>query len=108
MLIAAHCRSDPWPRSFSSGQPIAAMGRSYGEARNGDRCASTFACLSTSADSFAHHSRRAEANVGSAIQWRLRTGVGRRSEEHTSELQSLMRQPYAVFCLKETNNTNTT
>src|SRR3546814_3827376 len=24
----------------------------------------------------------------------------RRSEEHTSELQSLMRVPYAVFCLK--------
>src|SRR3546814_3206805 len=27
-----------------------------------------------------------------------------RSEEHTSELQSLMRNPYAVFCLKKTNN----
>src|SRR3546814_10421130 len=26
-----------------------------------------------------------------------------RSEEHTSELQSLMRIPYAVFCLKKTN-----
>src|SRR3546814_10067113 len=26
---------------------------------------------------------------------------GRRSEEHTSELQSLMRIPYAVFCLKK-------
>src|SRR3546814_6035696 len=26
--------------------------------------------------------------------------VGRRSEEHTSELQSLMRTSYAVFCLK--------
>src|SRR3546814_5078857 len=25
----------------------------------------------------------------------------RRSEEHTSELQSLMRNPYAVFCLKK-------
>src|SRR3546814_1549848 len=24
-----------------------------------------------------------------------------RSEEHTSELQSLMRNPYAVFCLKK-------
>src|SRR3546814_10122387 len=24
-----------------------------------------------------------------------------RSEEHTSELQSLMRKPYAVFCLKK-------
>src|SRR3546814_2684227 len=26
-----------------------------------------------------------------------------RSEEHTSELQSLMRIPYAVFCLKQKN-----
>src|SRR3546814_4869442 len=36
-----------------------------------------------------------------------------RSEEHTSELQSLMRIPYAVFCLKKTkqhtqNNTTHT
>src|SRR3546814_3081906 len=29
----------------------------------------------------------------------------RRSEEHTSELQSLMRTSYAVFCLKKKNNT---
>src|SRR3546814_10222127 len=27
-----------------------------------------------------------------------------RSEEHTSELQSLMRNSYAVFCLKTKNN----
>src|SRR3546814_9802339 len=27
--------------------------------------------------------------------------LGRRSEEHTSELQSLMRNSYAVFCLKK-------
>src|SRR3546814_6552420 len=30
----------------------------------------------------------------------LHNGVPRRSEEHTSELQSLMRTSYAVFCLK--------
>src|SRR3546814_10183552 len=29
---------------------------------------------------------------------------GRRSEEHTSELQSLMRISYAVFCLKKKKN----
>src|SRR3546814_1376300 len=29
------------------------------------------------------------------------TRIGRRSEEHTSELQSLMRISYAVFCLKK-------
>src|SRR3546814_13889527 len=31
-------------------------------------------------------------------------GRGDRSEEHTSELQSLMRISYAVFCLKKKNN----
>src|SRR3546814_9898379 len=31
-----------------------------------------------------------------------------RSEEHTSELQSLMRISYAVFCLKKKNKKNTT
>src|SRR3546814_4187663 len=37
---------------------------------------------------------------------RKATGPQRRSEEHTSELQSLMRISYAVFCLKkQTNNT---
>src|SRR3546814_15306890 len=30
-----------------------------------------------------------------------------RSEEHTSELQSLMRISYAVFCLKKKKNTQT-
>src|SRR3546814_2367099 len=36
--------------------------------------------------------------------------VGRsdRSEEHTSELQSLMRISYAVFCLKKKKTTQTT
>src|SRR3546814_7905816 len=34
-------------------------------------------------------------------------GKIRRSEEHTSELQSLMRISYAVFCLKKKNTSNT-
>src|SRR3546814_1762620 len=33
---------------------------------------------------------------------------GVRSEEHTSELQSLMRISYAVFCLKKKNNIKAT
>src|SRR3546814_7453035 len=32
-----------------------------------------------------------------------RDRVDQRSEEHTSELQSLMRNSYAVFCLKKQN-----
>src|SRR3546814_7894702 len=34
----------------------------------------------------------------------LRLEPAHRSEEHTSELQSLMRISYAVFCLKKKNN----
>src|SRR3546814_12460358 len=34
--------------------------------------------------------------------------TGMRSEEHTSELQSLMRISYAVFCLKKKTKTNRT
>src|SRR3546814_3287206 len=33
------------------------------------------------------------------------SGCAARSEEHTSELQSLMRISYAVFCLKKKKNT---
>src|SRR3546814_4065358 len=39
--------------------------------------------------------RQAQADIGH---------VGQRSEEHTSELQSLMRISYAVFCLKKKTN----
>src|SRR3546814_8070166 len=34
--------------------------------------------------------------------------ITRRSEEHTSELQSLMRNSYAVFCLKKKSTRNNT
>src|SRR3546814_6335926 len=33
--------------------------------------------------------------------WKIKTIAVARSEEHTSELQSLMRISYAVFCLKK-------
>src|SRR3546814_6859552 len=41
---------------------------------------------------------RAAAIGSSPRSWK---SGGRRSEEHTSELQSLMRNSYAVFCLKK-------
>src|SRR3546814_2661850 len=50
--------------------------------------------------------RRAEIDVGAGGSLRRRRQLEaeqpgrRRSEEHTSELQSLMRISYAVFCLK--------
>src|SRR3546814_1100209 len=36
------------------------------------------------------------------------SNLNRRSEEHTSELQSLMRISYAVFCLKKKTQITTT
>src|SRR3546814_2674203 len=46
--------------------------------------------------------QRAEGFMRAAILAAREIGsVGRRSEEHTSELQSLMRSSYAVFCLKK-------
>src|SRR3546814_1777620 len=49
--------------------------------------------------------------ASSKSQWRKASDPGNeehseRSEEHTSELQSLMRISYAVFCLKKKTTTN--
>src|SRR3546814_5834890 len=47
-----------------------------------------------------------DAGGGDGFRWRAGAGLaGVRSEEHTSELQSLMRISYAVFCLKKKNIT---
>src|SRR3546814_4388926 len=51
----------------------------------------------------------AEMSITQRDSWDLKKRTGqlevevRRSEEHTSELQSLMRISYAVFCLKKNN-----
>src|SRR3546814_1933406 len=63
--------------------------------------------------------RRRDADAGadlSPLEWKdllddrlalaARLSPAQRSEEHTSELQSLMRISYAVFCLKKKKNTS--
>src|SRR3546814_3646468 len=62
----------------------------------------------------------AEGSLGDLAPWLGRLGLDLdhlcdqgegarvRSEEHTSELQSLMRISYAVFCLKKKTQPNTT
>src|SRR3546814_5161756 len=50
-----------------------------------------------------HRRRRPGRPISNHSRPRLRHGGGR-SEEHTSELQSLMRISYAVFCLKKKTN----
>src|SRR3546814_6477560 len=52
--------------------------------------------------------RLGEPGVGNfppAFGRNRRQALEQRSEEHTSELQSLMRISYAVFCLKKKKNT---
>src|SRR3546814_6292749 len=44
---------------------------------------------------------RSDSGGRAARRRQGRAAAGRRSEEHTSELQSLMRISYAVFCLKK-------
>src|SRR3546814_7570745 len=61
------------------------------------------AVIDLMADKYAHHvpllPGAVEAVRRCAGSWKL--GLASRSEEHTSELQSLMRISYAVFCLKK-------
>src|SRR3546814_1916662 len=50
------------------------------------------------------HQRGIDKGMGARARAGSRSG---RSEEHTSELQSLMRISYAVFCLKKKKNKRT-
>src|SRR3546814_4895124 len=63
-----------------------------------------FIGLAKAIERFALEGRR-RAQLGRRLPWIERRA--RRSEEHTSELQSLMRISYAVFCLKKKNNNKT-
>src|SRR3546814_6361964 len=49
------------------------------------------------------HSQRGQHGLGAVLQIAQVGWPSGRSEEHTSELQSLMRISYAVFCLKKKN-----
>src|SRR3546814_9713851 len=57
----------------------------------------------TGMDCFAHRYRICDPHLPAGAHWGAtsRDSGDIRSEEHTSELQSLMRISYAVFCLKK-------
>src|SRR3546814_871859 len=63
-------------------------------------------------DSFRDHVESERYNIAPVLRWQLSDDTAlilegdylhNRSEEHTSELQSLMRISYAVLCLKKKN-----
>src|SRR3546814_4606707 len=70
------------------------------------RLLASFICWMAPAGStcFGHTSEHSPMKVHSHTPSSLAV-VSIRSEEHTSELQSLMRISYAVFCLKNKNHT---
>src|SRR3546814_6495276 len=81
----------PYPTLFRSTGPRCGLVRSTRPGRQEGCC--------TNSDPQSS-SRRRGCKHGILAQYLVR-GCVERSEEHTSELQSLMRISYAVFCLKK-------
>src|SRR3546814_10038370 len=52
-------------------------------------------------------STRKSSHFDGSRSWQSASLPGSRSEEHTSELQSLMRNSYAVFCLEKKTHSHT-
>src|SRR3546814_3458158 len=89
-LLRSPHRADRRPRAMVSAHPSPDDEQAGGEGRD------------------ARIGRRPRTKAGAAparTRHPQRLGAqGGRSEEHTSELQSLMRNSYAVFCLKKKTN----
>src|SRR3546814_6648715 len=75
------------------------VSRRTGPRNEAKPCSATIAAISLAA----LHVARASSRITRRPV--LRTEARIRSEEHTSELQSLMRISYAVFCLKKKKHT---
>src|SRR3546814_6899259 len=90
-------------RVTGSAQPVELV------ATCGDHMAFVDALVTTWRAGLLHHSLQSLLEAGlderikMTVEHLLRVGNFDRSEEHTSELQSLMRTSYAVFCLKKKN-----
>src|SRR3546814_7051397 len=87
-------------RADNAGERLTALGEQWGLV--GSERAEAFARREA-----AHADGRAMLDAKLTPAQLLRAGleVRQRSEEHTSELQSLMRISYAVFCLKTKKTT---
>src|SRR3546814_6416847 len=95
------CSSDLRPDRITPDQQLSAFHNSHRNQHFSGRLLSRSNLLD---DPVRRRSERAElrGSGDDVLHKRYRTCVGR-SEEHTSELQSLMRTSYAVFCLTNKN-----
>src|SRR3546814_7057379 len=94
-VVLPGCRTQSFAASSAAALASLAASRTASLA---DCVASVTACPAVSAASL----------VAAAASVTAASVAAARSEEHTSELQSLMRISYAVFCLTKKKCTNTT
>src|SRR3546814_6495294 len=71
------------------------------QVNEGDEVCVDGKCVQGRARDAEHATRRVYIALNKPVGITCTTERHVRSEEHTSELQSLMRLPYAVFCLKK-------
>src|SRR3546814_5570388 len=94
--VSSNFRGSTSPREEGSG------GEGSGRNRTDDCGLRAFSAAS-GAVMVARRSVDQHQHGGASTMSEFLTGHTERSEEHTSELQSLMRTSYAVFCLKKKN-----
>src|SRR3546814_4403927 len=83
----------------------AKIGRERAAQRRSTRCIVAYALDGVVRRTTARHIAAARGACAAIID-SVVARRGARSEEHTSELPSLMRTSYAVFCLKKNTKTN--
>src|SRR3546814_8865353 len=98
----------PYTTLFRSHRRFALRHRGDGRGRHRGEARAPARCTVANGRNRRRHAPMSGRNVevGGARPYRIDIGAdllrdGARSEEHTSELQSLMRSSYAVFCLKK-------
>src|SRR3546814_7934583 len=90
----------------SASWPIVSSSGSMFKGRTMSHSSSIAATRSITVSESSSRSRAKLTVSPSTTPFLLKGSMSSRSEEHTSELQSLMRISYAVFCLKNKTHTN--
>src|SRR3546814_1269667 len=90
--IRSATRQPPWPMSMHGDLPF----RSLAQAMN-----STTTSRSLKQNDSPARLPCIASKIGAQVDMPMNFSPSQRSEEHTSELQSLLRISYAVFCLKK-------
>src|SRR3546814_9258470 len=100
------CSSDLFWHNGNPGKGSGSVGACQRKCQEYSSLKTMSRCVSISAVRWSGRATRSLRWIAARPRCRwLRPAVSTRSEEHTSELQSLMRISYAVFCLKKKKNT---